>query len=127
MRGVADIITSTLSKALGGASGGFVAGSKDLVEVLRRLSRSYVFTTALPASNVATALKSLELLQEDRSLLSRLRRNTAPFRKGMNLLGFEVKGSEHPFCPVMIRDDLATWRAADYLNRYLTSLESERC
>ena len=121
MRGGADIITSTLSKALGGASGGFVAGSKDLVEVLRRVSRSYVYTTALPPSNVATALKSLELLQKDRSILSRLRRNTAAFRKGIELLGFEVRGDDHPICPVMIRDDLATWRVADYLNRHHTS------
>ena len=64
----ADIVTSTLSKALGGASGGFVAGSRELVELLRRASRSYIFTTSLPASIVATALKTLELLQNDRTI-----------------------------------------------------------
>ena len=118
MRGSgADIVTSTLSKALGGASGGFVAGSRELVELLRRASRSYIFTTSLPASIVATALKTLELLQNDRTILSRLRRNTSTFRRGLELLGFDVKGNEHPICPVMIRDDLATWRVADFLNR----------
>ena len=92
------------------------------LKLLRRASRSYVYTTALPPANVATALKSLQLLQKDPSILSRLRRNTAAFRKGMELLGFEVKGdTNHPICPVMIRDDLATWRVADYLNRQHTS------
>ena len=113
----ADIITSTLSKALGGTSGGFVAGSKELVEVLRRTSKSYVYSAAMPASSAATALKSLELLQSDSSILRNLRRNTTTFRRGMEVLGFEVKGKNHPICPVMIRDDLTTWKVADHMTR----------
>ena len=118
MKGGADIITSTLSKALGGTSGGFVAGSKELVEVLRRISKTYVYSAAIPASSAATALKSLELLQEDPSFLRTLRCNTAAFRKGMEVLGFEVKGHDHPICPVMIRDDLVTWKVADHMTRH---------
>ena len=105
-------------QALGGASGGFVAGSKELVEVLRRHSKSYVYSAAIPAPSAAAALKALELLQRDSSLLSKLHQNTKDFRRGMAKLGFEVKGSDHPICPVMIRDDMATWKIADQMTRF---------
>ena len=123
MKGGADIITSTLSKALGGTTGGFVAGSKLLVEVLRRMSKSYVYSAAIPPTSAATALKSLELLQRDPSILSKLRRNTATFRRGMEVLGFEVKGKEHPVCPVMVRDDMAAWKIADHMMRYIGPID----
>ena len=123
MKGGADIITSTLSKALGGTTGGFVAGSKLLVEVLRRMSKSYVYSAAIPPTSAATAIKSLELLQRDPSILSKLRRNTATFRRGMEVLGFEVKGKDHPVCPVMVRDDMAAWKIADHMMRYIGPID----
>ena len=123
MKGGADIITSTLSKALGGTTGGFVAGSKLLVEVLRRMSKSYVYSAAIPPTSAATAIKSLELLQRDPSILSKLRRNTATFRRGMEVLGFDVKGKEHPVCPVMVRDDMAAWKIADHMMRYIGPID----
>ena len=123
MKGGADIITSTLSKALGGTTGGFVAGSKLLVEVLRRMSKSYVYSAAIPPTSAATAIKSLELLQRDPSILSKLRRNTATFRRGMEVLGFDVKGKDHPVCPVMVRDDMAAWKIADHMMRYIGPID----
>ena len=115
MIGSVDIITSTLSKGLGDACGGFVAGSKNLIENLRRRSRSYVFSTALPPSTVAGAMKALQLIKEDKSILTRLHKNAKFFRAGMQSAGFEVKGTDHPICPVMIRDDMLTWKVAEHL------------
>ena len=117
MLGSADMITSTLAKALGGASGGFIAGSKDLVDFLRKYSRNYVSSVALPPSTVGGALKALQLLQEDKSILQRLHRNARLLREGMRAAGFELMESHHPICPVMIRDDVKTWKIADYLHK----------
>ena len=117
MVGGADIITSTLAKALGGASGGFIAGSRDLIDFLRIHSRNYIYSIALPPSTVGGALKVLQLLQEDKTILKRLNQNARLFREGMKASGFEVKGIDHPICPVMIRDCVKTWKIADHLHK----------
>ena len=115
MQGAADIITSNLSKALGGSSAGFVAGSSNLVNLLRRVSRTFVFTTAISPATAACSDKILEILQREPEILRRLRENTRMFREGMRKAGYEVKGVDHPCCPVMLRDDVLTWKVANHL------------
>ena len=117
MVGAADIIISTMAKALGGASSGFIAGSKDLIDFLRIHSRNYVYSTALPASTVGGVLKVLQLFKEDKSILKRMDQNARLFREGMKAAGFEVKGINHPICPVMLRDCVKTWKVADHLHK----------
>ena len=95
MQGAADIITSNLSKALGGSSAGFVAGSSNLVNLLRRVSRTFVFTTAISPATAACSDKILEILQREPEILRRLRENTRMFREGMKKAGYEVKGVDH--------------------------------
>eukprot|EP00092_Neocalanus_flemingeri_P014356 GFUD01015486.1.p1 GENE.GFUD01015486.1~~GFUD01015486.1.p1 ORF type:complete len:413 (-),score=130.19 GFUD01015486.1:19-1257(-) len=115
MEGGADIITANLSKALGGGSGGIIAGSKDLIDLLRRVSRTFVFSSALSPATVACSSKVLDILIRDPAILEKLKRNTMMFRNGMKKAGFEVKGVDHPCCPVMLREDVLTWKVANHL------------
>lgn len=97
-----DIITSTLGKALGGASGGFTAANKVITELLRQRSRPYLFSNALAPSICEASLKALELLEADSSLINKLKANTAHFRKGLEGIGLDVLKGEHPIVPVML-------------------------
>jgi 2-amino-3-ketobutyrate coenzyme A ligase len=99
-----DAITGTLGKALGGASGGYVSGRKELVAMLRQRSRPYLFSNSVPPPIVAASLKVLELMRSASDLRQKLRENTAFFRQRMTAEGFDILPGEHPIVPVMIGD-----------------------
>jgi glycine C-acetyltransferase len=101
-----DIVTGTLGKAIGGASGGYVAGRREIVELLRQRARPYLFSNSLAPSVVAASLRALELIESSHELRDRLRENTARFRARINELGFEILRGEHPIVPVMIGDEV---------------------
>ena len=102
--GRVDILTSTLGKALGGASGGFVAARREVVELLRNRSRPYLFSNSLAPSIVAASLAVMDLLTRTSELRDRLNANTARFRQGMTAAGFQIKPGVHPIVPVMLGD-----------------------
>ncbi len=99
-----DILTGTLGKALGGASGGYTSGKKEVIEWLRQRSRPYLFSNTLMPSIAAASLKVLDLVKEGGSLRQKLKTNSAYFRKGMESLGFELVPGFHPIIPVMLGD-----------------------
>lgn len=100
-----DIINSTLGKAMGGAAGGYTAGSKELVQLLRQRSRPYLFSNALPPPVVACASKAFDLIIQNPDLPKRVLTNTVRFRTRMTDAGFKLSGDkEHPICPVMLGD-----------------------
>ncbi|MFI9202329.1 glycine C-acetyltransferase [Streptomyces sp. NPDC053048] len=107
-----DIITGTLGKALGGASGGYVAARAEIVELLRQRSRPYLFSNSLAPSIVGASLRVLDLLTESGDRRARLRENTALFRKEMTAAGFDILPGEHPISPVMIGDAALAARMA---------------
>ncbi|MBE3088283.1 MAG: glycine C-acetyltransferase, partial [Chloroflexi bacterium] len=100
--GRVDIITSTLGKALGGASGGFTSGRKEIVEILRQRSRPYLFSNTLPPVVVSAALCVLYLLSESTALRDKLEWNTQYFRRKMTEVGFEIRPGVHPIVPIML-------------------------
>lgn len=108
-----DIITGTLGKALGGASGGYTSGRKAIIDMLRQRSRPYLFSNTLCPSIAGATLKVLEMLMESTTLRDALEANTAFFREGMARLGFNVIPGTHPICPVMIGDAALATRFAD--------------
>src|SRR5579875_902248 len=112
-----DIITGTLGKALGGASGGYVAGRKEIVELLRQRSRPYLFSNTLAPSIAAASLEVLALLDSDEgaALRARVRENGSRFRQAMSSLGFDLVAGEHPIIPVMLGDAQLASRMADAL------------
>jgi glycine C-acetyltransferase len=110
-----DVITSTLGKALGGASGGFTAGRREVVGWLRQRSRPYLFSNSVAPVIVATSLAVLELLQNDSTLRDKLRGNARWFRARLEALGFDLKPGEHPIIPVMLGDARLASRMADRL------------
>ncbi|WP_419596946.1 glycine C-acetyltransferase [Thiolapillus sp.] len=99
-----DIITSTFGKALGGASGGFTSGRKEIIDLLRQRSRPYLFSNTLAPAICAASLKALELLSESTELRDRLADNTAYFRQSMKEAGFDIPEGEHPIVSVMLGD-----------------------
>ena len=99
-----DIATSTLGKALGGASGGFTAARQSLVDFLRQRSRPYLFSNTLAPVIVGASLKCLDLLSSTTALRDKLESNTAYFRKRMLALGFDIKPGETPICPIMLHE-----------------------
>ena len=99
-----DIITSTFGKALGGASGGFTSGRKEIIAMLRQRSRPYLFSNTLAPSICAGTLKAIEILQSSTQLRDTLEENTHYFRKGMQKAGFDVDDGDHPIVPVMLGD-----------------------
>jgi glycine C-acetyltransferase len=101
-----DILTGTLGKAIGGASGGYVSGRREIVELLRQRSRPYLFSNSVAPPVVAASVKALELIQTSAELRDRLRDNTGHFRARMTELGFDVLPGEHPIVPVMIGDEV---------------------
>jgi len=110
-----DIITGTLGKALGGASGGFTSGRREIVGWLRQRSRPYLFSNSVAPAIAATSIAVLDLLDEDNTLRNRLHENAARFRQGMTDLGFELKPGEHPIIPVMLGDARLASDMADKL------------
>ena len=99
-----DIYTSTLGKALGGASGGFTSGRKEIVDLLRNRSRPYLFSNTLAPPIVAGSLAAIALLTESTALRDRLEHNTRRFRAGVTAAGLQVRPGEHPIVPVMLGD-----------------------
>ena len=114
--GRVDIITSTLGKALGGASGGFTSGPKEIVDYLRQRSRTYLFSNTLAPPIVIGALKALEIVRQRPELRQALWENTRHFRAGMAGLGFDIVPGDHPIVPIMLRDELKTVEMAKAVN-----------
>ncbi|XP_048730811.2 2-amino-3-ketobutyrate coenzyme A ligase, mitochondrial-like [Ostrea edulis] len=114
-----DIINSTLGKALGGAAGGYTAGPKELISLLRQRSRPYLFSNALPPPVVACASKAIDLITSNSDLPQKVLSNTVQFRSRMSEAGFNLGGDpEHPICPVMLQDArLANLFADEMLER----------
>lgn len=113
--GRVDLLTGTLGKALGGASGGYTSGPKEIIELLRQRSRPYLFSNTLAPAIVGGSLKSLELLSESTELRDRLESNTKFFRQGIEKLGLNILRGEHPICPVMLGDAALATKMADAL------------
>ena len=110
-----DIVTGTLGKALGGASGGYTAARAEIVEMLRQRSRPYLFSNSLAPSIAAAAIATLDLLESSGELLARLSENTAYFRSQMSAHGFDIPQSDHPIVPIMIGDAVQAAAMADRL------------
>jgi len=110
-----DVITGTLGKALGGASGGYTSGRKQIIDLLRQRSRPYLFSNSVAPPIVAASLKVLDLLEETSELRERLFSNTRLFRSRMTANGFQIAPGEHPIVPVMLSDATVATRLADWL------------
>ncbi len=110
-----DILTGTLGKALGGASGGYIASRREVIEWLRQRSRPYLFSNSIPPVVAAVGLSVLELLEQAPQLRSQLHENARYFRAGLTRLGFTLKPGEHPIIPVMIGEAALASRMADRL------------
>jgi glycine C-acetyltransferase len=110
-----DIVTGTLGKALGGASGGYTSGRREIIDLLRQRSRPYLFSNSVAPAVVGASLKVLDLLESSDDMRARLRENTAWFRQRMTGLGFDVLPGDHPIVPVMIGDAARATRMADLL------------
>ena len=113
--GKIDIITGTLGKALGGASGGFTSGRKEVIEMLRQRSRPYLFSNTLAPSIVGASIAVLDLLSETTELRDKLEINTQYFRKNMTAAGFDIKPGDHPIVPIMLYDAVVAQKFAAQL------------
>ena len=102
VHGKVDVLSGTLGKAMGGAAGGYVTGKKDLVAFLRQKSRPYTFSNSLPPPIAVAAIEAFTMLEQDQSLVDRLRSNTAYFRKHIQQLGFKILEGDHPIVPIML-------------------------
>ena len=112
-----DVLTSTMGKALGGASGGFTTGKKEIVEYLRQRSRPYLFSNTLAPPIVTGALKALEIVRNTPRLRETLWKNTLYFRSEMSSLGFDIIPGKHPIVPIMLRDEIKTVELAKAVNQ----------
>ena len=110
-----DITTGTLGKALGGASGGYTAARKEIVDLLRQRSRPYLFSNTVAPPVVAGALAAIKLVEDSPELRQRLERNTCAFREGLQRQGFELLPGEHPIVPVMLHDAALAAKFAEAL------------
>jgi glycine C-acetyltransferase len=115
VEGRIDIITGTLGKALGGASGGYTSGRKEIIELLRQRSRPYLFSNSVAPPIVGASLKVLDLLSESGDLRKRLMENTRFFRDEMTKAGFNILPGSHPIVPVMFGDAVVASRMAEAL------------
>ena len=113
--GKVDIITGTLGKALGGASGGFTSSKKEVIEILRQKSRPYLFSNTLAPSIVGASLKVFELIENDNSLIKNLQKNTEYFREEMKNLGFDIVDGTHPIVPIMLYDAVLAKKMSEKL------------
>jgi glycine C-acetyltransferase len=110
-----DIITGTLGKALGGASGGFTSGRKEIIDILRQRSRPYLFSNTLAPSITGASIAVLDLLSETTALRDKLEKSTLYFREKMTTAGFDIKPGEHPIVPIMLYDSVLASKFADAL------------
>ena len=108
-----DILTGTLGKALGGASGGYTSGRTEIIETLRQRSRPYLFSNTVAPSIVAASIKAIDLLNESTELRDRLEVNTKTFRDQMAGSGFDILEGTHPIIPIMLGDAALASRFAD--------------
>ena len=113
--GKIDIITGTLGKALGGASGGFTSGRKEMIELLRQRSRPYLFSNTLAPSITGASIAVLDLLSETTELRDKLEKNTRYFREKMEEAGFDIKPGEHAIVPIMLYDAVLSQKMAERL------------
>ena len=113
--GKVDIITGTLGKALGGASGGFTSGRKEIIEMLRQRSRPYLFSNTLAPSITGASIEVFNMLSETTALRDKLEKNTMYFRKAMTEAGFDIKPGEHPIVPIMLYEATLAQDFADRL------------
>ncbi|GAB4233751.1 MAG: glycine C-acetyltransferase [Acidobacteriota bacterium] len=116
VQGRVDIITSTLGKAVGGASGGFTTGRREIIELLRQRSRPYLFSNSVAPPIVAASIQALEIIDRRRDLIRRLHENTAYFRRRMREAGFPIPEGTHPIVPIMLGDEKPTVEMARRLN-----------
>ncbi|MEZ5017457.1 MAG: glycine C-acetyltransferase [Flavipsychrobacter sp.] len=107
-----DIITSTLGKALGGASGGFTSGKKEIIDMLRQRSRPYLFSNTVAPSVVGATIAVLDMLSETTELRDKLEENTLYFREQMTAVGFDIKPGTHPIVPIMLYDAVVAQKMA---------------
>jgi glycine C-acetyltransferase len=112
-----DILTGTLGKALGGASGGYASGRREIIELLRQRSRPYLFSNTVPPPIIGAALKTLDLLEQSSGLRDTLEANTRHFRRGMAGREFQITPGEHPICPIMLGDAALAGRLAEAMLR----------
>jgi len=110
-----DIITGTLGKALGGASGGYTSGRKEIIDLLRQKSRPYLFSNSVAPCIVTAAIKAIELLNESTDLRDKLEANAKFFREGISKLGYDILPGEHPIIPIMLGDAVKAVEVADAL------------
>ena len=113
--GRVDIITGTLGKALGGASGGFTSGKKEIIEMLRQRSRPYLFSNTLMPSITGASIEVFNMLTETTDLRDKLEKNTKYFREKMTAAGFDIKLGEHPIVPIMLYEATLAQKFADRL------------
>jgi glycine C-acetyltransferase len=111
-----DVLTGTLGKALGGASGGYTSARREIVELLRQRSRPYLFSNTLAPTIVSASLRAFTLLEENQQLLEALAENTAYFRRKLADVGFDIPAGDHPIVPIMLGD---AKRAVRYAERLL--------
>ena len=116
--GRVDIITGTLGKAMGGASGGYTSGRREIIELLRQRSRPYLFSNTLAPAIAGASLKVLELLSQSTALRDKLEANTRYFREEMTRAGFNILPGVHPICPIMLGDAALATRMADALLKH---------
>lgn len=110
-----DIITGTLGKALGGASGGYTSGRKEIIDLLRQRSRPYLFSNSVAPSIVSASIRAIDLLTKSTELRDKLEANTKHFRAGISQVGFDVLPGEHPIVPIMLGDAALAAQVADAL------------
>ncbi|MFA6076724.1 MAG: glycine C-acetyltransferase [Candidatus Paceibacterota bacterium] len=108
LHGKIDVLSGTFGKALGGAVGGYIAGKKEIIELLRQKSRTYLFSNSVPPSVVIASIRALDLLKEKPELLKKVRENSEYFRNGVKKMGFNVLEGDHPIVPVMLGDAAKT-------------------
>ena len=113
--GKIDLTTGTLGKALGGASGGYTSGKKEVIDLLRQRSRPYLFSNTIAPPIVAASLKVFEMLEASTELADRVKENTAYFRNAMSQTGFTIAGKDHPISPVMLGDAALSQRFSEKL------------
>lgn len=110
-----DVLTGTLGKALGGASGGYTSGRREIIDILRQRSRPYLFSNTVAPPIVGASMKTLDLLSQSTELRDRLESNTRLFRAGMTERGFQITPGEHPIVPIMLGDAVLAAKMADAL------------
>ncbi|MCC6124087.1 MAG: glycine C-acetyltransferase [Pirellulales bacterium] len=112
-----DILTGTMGKALGGASGGYTSGRKEIIDLLRQRSRPYLFSNTVPPPIIGAAMKTIEILSRSTELRDRLEANTKFFREGISKLGFTIAPGVHPICPIMLGDAVLAAKMAEAMLR----------